>query len=210
MSGILDVFRGQPVLRSRALIGACAFGAFSCFWTTVPLELAGPGFGFSELAIAIFALVGVAGAASSLLGGRLLDSRRHLRWHITGIALALSAVSFAVLGLGATSLTLMVLGALLMDGAVQGVNVVNQSVIYDLLPQARSRLTAAYMTTFFIGGAVGSTAGAQAYHHGGWLGACAAALLLCLIGLVAWSASRRSERAVAAAPAPEAATHAEV
>lgn len=209
MRGILAVFTSQPVLRSRALIGACAFGAFSCFWTTVPLELAGPDFGFSELTIAIFALVGAAGAASSLLGGRLLDSRRHLRWQITGAALGLTALSFALLGPGAASLPLMVLGALLMDGAVQGVNVVNQSVIHDLLPQARSRLTSAYMTTFFVGGAVGSTAGAQAYGRGGWPGACAAALLLCLIGLVLWAVTRGSERAVAAKAVAEVAARGE-
>ena len=39
----------------------------------------------------------------------------------------------------------------------------NQSVIYDLLPQARSRLTTVYITTMFAGGAVGSAVGAQAY-----------------------------------------------
>ncbi len=50
-----------------------------------------------------------------------------------------------------------------MDACVQGSHVINQSVIYDLLPEARSRLTTVYITTMFAGGALGSFAGAQAY-----------------------------------------------
>ena len=41
-----------------------------------------------------------------------------------------------------------------MDGCVQATDVISQSVIYDLLPEARSRLTTIYMTTYFIGGAL--------------------------------------------------------
>ena len=109
------------------------------------------------------------------VGDRLLDARRRLRWLVTGAALAAMAVSFIPIGvggarLGGWSLALLVFGTLLMDACVQATHVVNQSVIYDLLPAARSRLTTIYMTAYFIGGAVGSAAGAQAYKHAGWAG----------------------------------------
>ena len=84
---------------------------------------------------------------------------------------------------------------LVMDACVQGSHVINQSVIYDLLPQARSRLTTVYVTTMFAGGAVGSAAGAQAYEHWGWAGATVVAAAFPVLGLLFWPASRRPETA---------------
>ena len=66
LRGVLDVARAEPVLRWRSLIAACGFGSFACFWTTVTFLLSGPQYGFSQLDIGLFALVGAAGAISSL------------------------------------------------------------------------------------------------------------------------------------------------
>ncbi|HEX3711477.1 MAG TPA: MFS transporter [Trebonia sp.] len=199
LRGVLDVARAEPVLRWRSLIAACGFGSFACFWTTVTFLLAGPRYGFSQLDIGLFALVGAAGAVTSLAGGRLLDKRPSLRWPASGAALALLAASYLPIGLGGAglgwvSLALLTVGVLLMDACVQGSHVINQSVIYDLLPQARSRLTTVYVTTMFAGGALGSAAGAQAYEHWGWLGATLVAAAFPVAGLFCWLACRRYER----------------
>jgi predicted MFS family arabinose efflux permease len=202
MRGVLAVARAEPVLRWRSLMGACGFAAFGCFWTTITFLLSGPKYGFSQLDIGLFALVGAAGAVTAALGGRLLDARRELRWIASGAALALMAGSFVLIGLGGLGglggaggpgLVLLVVGVLLMDACVQAGHVINQSVIYDLLPEARSRLTTVYMTTYFIGGAIGSAAGSQAYQRWGWTGASVTAAVFPLLGLVAWLADRRHE-----------------
>jgi predicted MFS family arabinose efflux permease len=202
MRGVLAVARSEPVLRWRSLMGACGFAAFGCFWTTVTFLLSGPQYGFSQLGIGLFALVGAAGAVTAAFGGRWLDTRHELRWITAGISLALTAVSFVPIGLGgahlgAWSLALLIVGVLLMDACVQASHVINQSVIYDLLPEARSRLTTIYMTTYFIGGAVGSAAGSQAYARGGWTAASVTAAVFPVLGLGAWLADRRHERALA-------------
>ncbi len=85
-------------------------------------------------------------------------------------------------------------GVIFMDAAVQSSNLLGQSVIYELVPQARSRLTAVYMTTMFTGGALGSWAAAHAYQRWGWAGACAAAAAFPAVGLVSWLAARRHEK----------------
>jgi predicted MFS family arabinose efflux permease len=203
MRGVLAVARSEPVLRWRSLIGACGFAAFGCFWTTVTFLLAGPQYGFSQLGIGLFALVGAAGAVTAAFGGRWLDRRHELRWIAAGASLALMAVSFLPIGLGGAhlghwSLVLLIIGVLLMDACVQASHVINQSVIYDLLPEARSRLTTIYMTTYFVGGAVGSAAGSQAYAHGGWAAASVTAAVFPVLGLGAWLADRRHERVRAA------------
>ena len=206
MRGVLAVARSEPVLRWRSVIGACGFAAFGCFWTTVTFLLSGPQYRFSQLDIGLFALVGAAGAVTAAFGGRLLDTHRELRWAAAGVPLAVMALSFLLIGLGgahlgAWSLILLIIGVLLMDACVQASHVINQSVIYDLLPEARSRLTTIYMTTYFIGGAVGSAAGSQAYAHGGWAAASATAAVFPVLGLGAWLADRRHERALAGAQA---------
>ena len=183
----------QPVLRWRAVMGAAQFGAFSCFWTTVTFVLSGRAYRYTQAEIGLFALVGAAGAACALAGGRLLDRRPDRRWAVTGIAFGALLMSFGVLALGAHGIGWLVLGALLMDGACQVVHVTNQAVIYDLVGQARSRITTTYMTTYFVGGAAGTAVGTAAYDHYGWTGACVAAAGFCCIGLLAWLAGSFGE-----------------
>lgn len=153
----------QPGLRWRSLIGACGFGSFSAFWTTVAFLLSRPPYGFDQLEIGLFALAGAAGALVSAFAGRHIDARPGLRWPATGVVQAVLLASYAPIGLGGAhphwlSLALLAGGALTMDAAVQLSNLLGQSVIYELLPQARSRITAIYMTTMFIGGSLGSGA----------------------------------------------------
>lgn len=198
MRGVLQVVRSEPVLRWRSLIAACGFGTFGCFWTTVTFLLSGPEYGFSQLEIGLFALVGAAGAATAMFGGRQLDARPHLRWPVTGAALALLVLSYLPIGLagshtGGPGLALLIVGALVMDAGVQGSHVTNQSVIYELSPEARSRITTVYITTMFAGGAIGSALGSQAYARWGWTGATVTAAILPALGLLCWLASRRHE-----------------
>jgi predicted MFS family arabinose efflux permease len=195
----LSLVRTQPVLRWRSLSGACGFGAFSAFWTTVSFLLAGPEYRFSQLEIGLFALAGAAGALVSALGGRHIDARPKLRWPATGAVQGALLASFALIWLGGAhlrwlSLVLLVAGVLVMDAAVQSSNLLGQSVIYELLPQARSRLTAIYMTTMFVGGSLGSWAAAHAYERWGWAGSCGAAAAFPAVGLLGWLAARRHER----------------
>jgi predicted MFS family arabinose efflux permease len=199
LRAVLAVARSQPVLRWRTLIGACGFAGFSAFWTTVSFLLAGPHYRFSQLDIGLFALAGAAGALASAFGGRQLDARPQLRWAATGGTLVLQLVSYGLISLGGTQLrwlglTLLVIGVLGMDAGVQGGNLVSQSVIYGLVPGARSRLTAVYMTTLFLGGAAGSAAGAHAYQLWGWGGASAAAAFFPAVALIGWLAVGRYER----------------
>lgn len=200
LRGVLAIARAEPVLRWRSLIAACGFGSFAAFWTTATFLLASSQYGFSQLDIGLFALVGAAGAVTSLVGGPALDRWPGLRWKATGGALTLLAGSYALIGLGGAhlgwiSLVLLIIGVLVMDACVQGAHIINQSVIYDLLPQARSRLTTVYITTMFAGGALGSAAGAQAYEHWGWTGATLVAAAFPVLGLAFWLASRRNETA---------------
>ncbi|WP_412093711.1 hypothetical protein [Bordetella pertussis] len=73
--------------------------------------------------------------------------------------------------------------------------------IYRLRPEARSRLTAGYMTSYFLGGAAGSLLSAWIYAHAGWLGVTAAGALTSLAALL-YGCLARSARIPETTPAP--------
>lgn len=159
-----------PILQRRALYHACLFGAFSLFWTTTPLLLAGPQFHLSQGGIALFALAGVAGAVAAPIAGRIADRG----WSRPATAVAMLAVAGAFLMThiapegSMLALGLLVAAAILLDFGVSANLTLGQRAIFSLSAEFRSRLNGLYMATFFVGGAVGSAAGGWAYAQGGW------------------------------------------
>lgn len=174
-----------PVLRRRALYQASLFGAFSLFWTTVPLHLSSE-YHLSQQGIALFALAGVGGAVAAPIAGRLAD--RGWTRLLTGLGISLAAVSFilAYLLRDASNLTLglLVLTAILLDMSVSGNLVLGQRAIYSLGNETRGRLNGLFMAIFFVGGAVGSSLGGWAYAYGGWSLATLIGLALPVLALV--------------------------
>ena len=65
-------------------------------------------------------------------------------------------------------------------------HVTNQSVIYRLAQQARSRITAVYMTCAFIGAAAGSAIASGSFRLAGWPGLCLMGALMPAIILLMW------------------------
>ena len=84
LASVLDIARGEPVLRRRALYGAFSFASFSILWTTLAFLLAGPAYGFSDGVIGLFGLVGAAGALTASVVGRFTD-RGWVYWLTGGV-----------------------------------------------------------------------------------------------------------------------------
>ena len=66
---------------------------------------------------------------------------------------------------GQASVIALLVGILVQDLAIQGVHVTNSSALYRMRPEARSRLTAGHMTSYFIGGASGLLVSSRLYAH---------------------------------------------
>lgn len=184
LGSVLDLVRAEPILRRRSVYGALTFAAFSAFWTTMAFLLAAPPYHYDQAIIGLFGLLGAAGALTASVAGRLAD-RGYARV-ATGVFLAAATISYALLYVGAQSLAALVLGIVVLDLGVQGTHITNQSEIYRLNPDARSRLTTAYMTSYFIGGALGSAVSAAAYAAYGWPGVCVLGAAVGLAGLAVW------------------------
>ncbi|HEY3239289.1 MAG TPA: MFS transporter [Acidimicrobiia bacterium] len=180
--------RTEPLLVRRCLYGALAFAAFTALWTSLAFLLAAPPYRYGEATIGLFGLVGAAGAASASVIGRLADAGR-VRLASGAFALTIAA-AYLVLGVGRESLPVLIAGILVLDLGVTGLHVLNQSTIYGLRAEARSRLNSAYMTAFFLGGAAGSATSAVLYDAVGWTGVCAFGTALGLAALGLWLTER--------------------
>jgi predicted MFS family arabinose efflux permease len=159
-----------PVLRRRALYHAAFFAAFSLFWTAAPLYLSSASFQMTQTGIAAFGMAGAAGVLAAPIAGWIAD-KGWVRF-ATGAAMLGSITSFLVTFLGHPgswpAVALLVIAAFLLDYCVTTNLVLGQRELFQLPAEYRSRLNGLYMTTFFLGGAIGSVLGSWAFDKGGW------------------------------------------
>jgi predicted MFS family arabinose efflux permease len=201
MRSLWTLFRTEPLLREAGLIGALIFGSFSCFWTTLAFLLQSH-YGMGPGVAGTFGMVGAAGALVAPLAGGLSD-RRGTRFVITAAGAVLTA-SYLWLWLTerwristALHMATLVLGVLALDVGAQMMQVANQTRIFGLGSEARSRLNTIYMTMYFAGGAVGSALAAIAWSRWQWDGVCVLALgLVGAAGLTHATGYSRSHREV--------------
>ncbi|WP_024516381.1 MFS transporter [Bradyrhizobium sp. Tv2a-2] len=189
-----QLLREEPVLRVRAWTAALVMASFTAFWAAVALRLPDAPFGLDAKGIALFALIGVAGAAATSLAGRLGD-RGWTRLLLVGAHLLIVASA----GLCAwapftdsriAALTAMGIGAILLDVGITADQTLGRRAINLLRPEARGRLNALFVALFFLGGAVGAAAASFAWTHGGWTPVCAVAAFFGLLGLITDVATR--------------------
>jgi predicted MFS family arabinose efflux permease len=195
LRSILTLVREEPVLRQRMLLGACSMGCFSVLWTSLAFLLSGvhgSHYHYSNAVIGLFGLAGIAGAGAAQFAGRLAD-RGHGLMVTTG-ALTVLLLSWGVLYLGHSSVIVLIIGIMALDLGAQGTQISNQAAIYALQPDARSRITTAYMVAYFLGGTALSAVTGALYAADGWGAVCLLGAATSVVSLAAWLAGGLSRR----------------
>lgn len=187
LRSVPSLFLRDPVLLVRGMLALLIFAAFSTFWTALVLPLSAAPFAFSHTQIGLLGLVGVAGAVAAMGAGRLAD--RGLGQYTSGVALGLLLASWALIALLPWSIPALVAGVVLLDLAVQAVHVTNQSIIFALYPDARSRLVGGYMVFYSVGSALGAITSTIVYAQAGWFGVSALGAAYSTIALLVWAAT---------------------
>jgi predicted MFS family arabinose efflux permease len=192
LTSLFPLLVHEPVLRRHAFMGALGFGAFSAFWTTLSFYLASRPEHYGGEAVGLFGLVAIIGAAIAPLAGWLSD--RFSARLVNGTSLLVIVLSFAMMMRADASLLWLMAGVFLMDAGVQSNQISNQTRIYTLAPELRNRITSVYMFFYFLGGAIGSAVGAEAWMQGGWPGVCYAGAFMAAIATLPllWRPSERT------------------
>ncbi len=189
LRSVLTLIRAEPVLRQRMALAVLVYVCFSMLWTALTFLLSQPPYDYGEGLIGLFGLAGIAGALVAPLSGGLADRGR------AGLALtaflAILVLSWGLLALGRDSIVPLVAGIVLLDLAVQGSHINNQWTIYARRPQARSRVTTAYLAAVFVGMVIGSVLAAVTFDAAGWYAVCAVAAVCAASASGFWALSRR-------------------
>jgi MFS family permease len=144
--------------------------------------LSAPPFQFHPDTIGLFGIVAIAGALMAPVFGKLADKGHSRR----SLLMAVSLVIFSILLMKflPTSLWALILAVLILDIGVQATQVTNVAMIYTLDETSHSRINTIYMTSYFIGGALGTFVGLLCWKHGGWSWVTWQMLLWALLALV--------------------------
>ncbi|BDZ48055.1 MFS transporter [Frondihabitans sucicola] len=189
IGSVFALVRRERAVRWSLVLGGTSFAVFTMFWTSLTFLLSAPPFSFSVDVIGLFGLVGLAGAAAAQRVGRLND--RGFGLPAIGVAWVLILLAFVIGGLGSTSVPVIIVAILVLDVAIQGQNITVQSRMFQIDPQARSRLNTAFVANNFIWGAVGSGLSSFLWEHGGWTAIMVAAAVLSGFALTVWFVGRR-------------------
>ncbi|MGI3171059.1 MFS transporter [Pseudooceanicola sp. C21-150M6] len=193
---LADFFLRYGRLRLLAFVAALQFGAFAMFWTTLVFHVERSMTGEATVIVGLLALIGAAGVLAAPMAGRLSD--RLSASTIISASGALMAFSFLLMGLGGGTLVWLIPAIVLLDLGMQVGHVTSMSEVLRLDPAAGNRLNTIYMVIRFGGAALGTFAGAQAWHYFGWTGVMALGAGMTALALFVTLASRI---------APEAATN---
>ncbi|MFJ6575443.1 MFS transporter [Streptomyces sp. NPDC091368] len=189
LAGLPRLLAVHRELRTSALVGACAFAAFSVFWSVLAFHLAAPPLGYGPGAAGLFGVLTLPAALLSAAAGRLAD--RYGATAVNAGSLVCAGLGLALAGLAPSSPAALVTGANLLVAGISSCQVANQARIFGIGPAVAARVNTVFMLATFSGGALGSLAGSWLYGAHGWPAALlAAGACVAVAGLVVVAGAR--------------------
>jgi predicted MFS family arabinose efflux permease len=183
MQSLWQLLAELPKLRQVMTVAGCFFAAFSAFWTTLIFFLERPPYHYGSQTAGLFGLVGAVGAGVAPLAGRMSD-RRSPRF-VVQIAVVLVLGAFALFWGFGLHLWGLVVGVIVLDAGVQAAQVANQTRVFALRPDARSRVNSLYMIGYFTGGSIGSLVASSVWSRWQWPGVCVTGIAFMLMAAIA-------------------------
>ncbi len=181
MRSVGRIFMDHPNIRMNALRAAFGFGSTLSFWACLAFHLAGEPFSAGSDAVGYLGLCGVASATVASGIGKYIPRYGTKRFCIVGSVCQIIAWIVAYV-FGYSYLGLIV-ALILVDSGLQCLQLSNQSACIQELPEASNRVNTIFMTTYFIGGSLGTFCAGQGWHIAGWTGICLIGLLFATISL---------------------------
>jgi len=179
LASLWPLARDHRPIRESMIIQALLWACFNAFWVNLAALLATGPWHLGSAWAGGFGIIGAAGAFAASLGGHLSD-RRGTR-HVIGWSIGIVTLAYLLLSGANYSLTLLVIGVIVLDIGVQAGLVSNQTRAFAVDPKAQGRINSLYMTATFFGGAVGATVSGWLMSCFGWNGIVALGIALGLV-----------------------------
>lgn len=157
------------------------FGIANLFWATLSFLLADR-FGYGSAVAGSMGLLGVVAIIAAPTIGRLVD-RYSPRDNIK-CSWWLGVGAYVIFGVFTGNLWLLMLGIVVLDLSTQFSQVTNQAIIQSLSRKTNSRNNSIFMFSYFLGGALGTVIGINAWASFRWWGVTVAAAVFLLIAVL--------------------------
>ncbi|SIT43424.1 Major facilitator superfamily MFS_1 [Paraburkholderia ribeironis] len=200
LASLWPLARDNRPIRESMLIQALLWACFNAFWVNLAALLASGPWHLGSAWAGGFGIIGAAGAFAASLGGNATDRVGFRK--VIGASIGIVTLAYVLLSGAATSLTLLIVGVIVLDIGVQSGLVSNQTRAFAVDPKAQGRINSLYMTATFFGGAVGATLSGWLMTRFGWTGIVAFGIALgILAAAIHWvGAPRHTAVRVAASP----------
>jgi predicted MFS family arabinose efflux permease len=166
LKSTLALVKEYRVLRQAALLGAFTFGVFCSFWTTLTFHLSSPPLNYHTGTIGLFGLIAIGGALVAPYFGKLADKGNVYGSLLLTVSMIIGSI--LLIKIFPYSIPVLIISVFFLDIGVQATQITNFTRIYSLHEDAHSRLNTIYMTTYFIGAAVGTYFGLLSWKLGQW------------------------------------------
>lgn len=181
MQSVIRIFLDHPGIRLNALRAAFGFGSTLSFWACLAFHLAGHPFHSGSDAVGYLGLCGVASAVVASGIGKYIPRYGTKRFSIVGSICQIAAWIVAYF-FGYTYLGL-IASLILVDSGLQCLQLSNQSACIQEVPEASNRANTIFMTTYFIGGSLGTFLAGQGWSVAAWQGVCFVGIAFATISL---------------------------
>ncbi len=168
LASLWPLARDHRPIRESMMIQALLWACFNAFWVNLAALLANGPWHLGSAWAGGFGIIGAAGALAASLGGRAAD--RLGSRAVIAASIGIVTVAYLLLAGADTSLTLLVIGVIVLDIGVQSGLVSNQTRAFAVDPKAQGRINSLYMTATFSGGALGVMISGWLMTRYGWQG----------------------------------------
>jgi len=182
LRSVLQIAVTHSQIRVNAIRAALGFGSMLAIWSCMAFHLAQPPFCAGSDMVGLLGVCGIAGAMIASGMGKLVPVLGVRRFSLIGVAVQLLA--WAVAWLMNDSYVGLIIAIILVDVGLQCQQLSNQSGCIQEVPEAASRANTIFMTTYFIGGSIGTLCAGIGWEHYGWLGVCVVGIAFALGSLI--------------------------
>ena len=181
MSTMAEIMVLHPSVRLYAIRAAFGFGSMMAIWSCLAFHLAQPPFRAGSDMVGTLGLCGIMGAVAASGIGKQIPKFGIHNFSLFGAATQIVAWAIALL-FGDTYAGL-IAAIILVDIGLQCQQLSNQSGCLQEIPQAANRANTIFMTTYFIGGSLGTFCAGYVWNRANWLGVCIVGMTFALISL---------------------------
>lgn len=182
MHSLLTIFRQRPDIRLSSLRAGLCFGSFLALWACLAFKLSGAPLYAGNNVIGLLGLCGVAGALTASIVGRYVRILGVKRLNYIGCMIIM--FSWAIMYIFQDTYLGFIIGIMLIDIGMQCIQLSNQTYVLTSVPNAANRVNTIFMTTYFVGGALGTFLAGLFWQEMQWEGVVTVGVSLTLLSLL--------------------------